>query len=259
MEMGTVQISQPSEGTQLRQALDPSQVDDSTDQIHQQLNRPKFPIPIFLRFLGFYSLAPMAATLSLLRIGPLSPRLTRPSLTVNLTPYPNRSARIRPRVPPVSASYTVPSTDRLLSVLSYTLPCLNALPYGRLLISRYPILASLTAPLFPLLSAYQSVPQAGFVAFFALYLALARNPNMSRYVRFNAMQAVMLDVMLTLPVLLQRILGTPSGRAGLRVLEFGYGAIFVLGVGSFFYSVLCCVVGRTPYLPVVSSAANGQL
>jgi uncharacterized membrane protein len=201
----------------------------------------------------------MAATLSLLRFAPLPPRLTRPSLAVNLTPRQNRSVRIRPRVPPVSASYTVPSTDRLFSILSYTLPFLNSLPYSRILLSRFPIVASLTSPFLPMLSTYHSVPHAGFVAFFLLYLALARNPNMSRYVRFNAMQAVVLDVMLSFPVLVQRIIGTPSGQMGLRVLKFGYAAIFVLGFASFVYSALCCLVGRTPYLPVVSSAADGQL
>jgi Chloroplast import apparatus Tic20-like len=201
----------------------------------------------------------MATTLSFLWFAPLPPRLTRPSLTVNLIPRQNRWVRIRPPVPPVSASYTVPFTDRLFSILSYTLPFLNSLPYGRILLSRYPTVAFLTSPFLPMLSTYHSVPHAGFVAFFLLYLALARNTNMSRYVRFNAMQAVVLDVMLAFPVLVQRIIGAPSGRMGLRALEFGYGAIFVLGFASFVYSALCCLLGRTPYLPVVSSAADRQL
>lgn len=201
----------------------------------------------------------LMATYSLLRFAPLPNPLARPPPTVHLTLRPNPTIRLRPRVPPISASYTVPSTDRLLSIISYTLPFLNSLHYGRFILSRSSLAASLVSPILPVLSVYHSIPHAGFLAFFALYLAVARNPNLSRYARFNAMQAVVFDVMLALPVLVQRILGTPSGRVGFRVLEYGYGAVFIFAAVCFVYSVLCCVLGRTPYLPVVSSAADRQL
>lgn len=43
------------------------------------------------------------------------------------------------------------------------------------------------------------------MALFALYLGVVENPNFNHYVRFNAIQAVMLNVLLVLLLLVQRI------------------------------------------------------
>ncbi|KAF3786873.1 hypothetical protein EJ110_NYTH24243 [Nymphaea thermarum] len=80
---------------------------------------------------------------------------------------------------------------------------------------QYPVLERVFEALLPVVSAYRSVPFASFVAFFALYLLVVRNPNFSRFIRFNAMQAVVLDFLLdvlVLPLLVQRVF-TP-GRGG---------------------------------------------
>jgi hypothetical protein len=51
----------------------------------------------------------------------------------------------------------------------------------------------------PYSSAYFRIPFAGMISFFAIYLGLAENKNMSRFVRFNAMQAIILDICMVLP------------------------------------------------------------
>lgn len=158
------------------------------------------------------------------------------------------------------ASYSpTPATDRLISAAAYTLPFFNSLQYGRFLFLKYPSLSYLFDPVLPLLSLYKSVPYASFVAFFALYLGVVRNPSFSHYVRFNAMQAVTLDVLLVLPLLLQRILS--PGRAGLayRVMVWGHNAVFVFSAACFLYSLASSILGRTPYLPFVAGAAGRQL
>ncbi|MBA0748470.1 hypothetical protein Gogos_005284, partial [Gossypium gossypioides] len=124
-------------------------------------------------------------------------------------------------------------TDRLISVAAYSLPFFNSLQYGRYLFIQYPQLGILFDPILPFLSLYKSVPYASFVAFFALYLGVVRNPSFSHYVRFNSMQAVTLDVLLVVPLLLTRIFN--PGRVGLGIL------------------------GRTPYLPFVADAAGRQI
>lgn len=169
-------------------------------------------------------------------------------------PKPSSSSR-----PTISMSYNpTPASDRLISAAAYFLPFFNGIQYGRFLFAQYPSLGLVFEPFFPLMSFYRSIPYASFVAFFALYLGVVRNPSFSRYVRFNSMQAVVLDVLLAIPLLLQRIL-SPSGGLGFRVLMLGYNAIFVFIVACFLYSVVYCVLGRTPYLPIVASAADRQL
>lgn len=213
------------------------------------------------------------ATVSLLC---LSPQLHHPLLLRSPNPNPNfllpyQSPNGRSLIPLkstprtiISSSFSsspVPASDRLLSALAYSLPLLNSLHYGRFLLARSPPAAAAAAPLLPLAAAYRAVPYAPFVAFFALYLGVARNPSLARFVRFNAMQAVVLDVLLALPALAHRVLGgaAPARGLGFRALVLGYDIIFVAAAASFLYSVLSCVLGRTPYLPLVASAADRQL
>ncbi|KAF4378656.1 hypothetical protein F8388_009532 [Cannabis sativa] len=152
-----------------------------------------------------------------------------------------------------------PATDRLVSAVAYTLPFFNSLQYGRHLFMQYPKLGYLFDPLLPIIGLYRSIPYASFVAFFALYLGVVRNPSFTHYVRFNSMQAVTLDVLLVLPLLLQRILSPGRSGLGFRIMVWVYTALFVFSVLCFVYSLASCVLGRTPYLPIVADAAARQI
>ena len=87
--------------------------------------------------------------------------------------------------------------DRVVSALPYLLPLFDSLRYGKFLFLQFPLFASVLTPFEPLMRVYFSVPFAGTIAFFAVYLGIINSPqNFSRYVRFNAMQAVLLDIIL---------------------------------------------------------------
>lgn len=73
------------------------------------------------------------------------------------------------------------------------------------------------------------------------------------------MQAVVLDVLLAIPSLLQRVFGVPARGVGFKVMELGFDGIFLFAAGCFFYSLISCILGRTPYLPIVANAADRQL
>ncbi|KAG6541376.1 hypothetical protein Mapa_017245 [Marchantia paleacea] len=98
---------------------------------------------------------------------------------------------------------------------------------------QFPIAEGLLRPVFPLLYAYKGFPYLNFIAFFSLYLLVVRNSSFSRYVRFNAMQAVVLDVLLILPTLVERTFGSRSG-IGLQLLIISYNTVFL------FWSVASC-------------------
>ncbi|KAF9621012.1 hypothetical protein IFM89_015834 [Coptis chinensis] len=209
----------------------------------------------------------MAAT-TLLRFSLQPSPQTLKSPFLSHTPVPHYNFPT-PRISPIKLSNSkpiivmssyqpVPATERLISACAYFLPFFNGLQYGRYLFMKYPSLGLLIEPIFPLLKAYRSVPYASFVAFFALYLGVVRNPSFSKYVRFNSMQAVVLDVLLALPLLFQRIF-SPGKGLGLQLLVMGYNGIFVFIVFCFLYSLGFCVLGRTPYLPFVADAADRQL
>nr|GEZ14001.1 protein TIC 20-II, chloroplastic [Tanacetum cinerariifolium] len=154
---------------------------------------------------------------------------------------------------------TTPIPDRLISSAAYFFPFFNGLQYGRYLFAQYPrTLGLILEPLLPLLSFYRSVPYASYLAFLLLYIGVVRNNNLSRYARFNAMQAVVLDVLLVLPMLVQRIFNPgPHGISG-KIVMFSHNVIFVVVCLCFVYTVGFSVLGRTPKLPIVGDAAGRQ-
>ncbi|KAL3520493.1 hypothetical protein ACH5RR_018642 [Cinchona calisaya] len=200
------------------------------------------------------------ATLPLLRpsllrhpLKPLQPKLPhRPHL--KFPPPPQSTKPIIPLIS-ASASYTpIPATDRLLSVASYCFPLFNGLPYGRFVFLHHPVLSVPFKPLLPLAYCYRSIPFASFISFFAFYLGIVRNPSASRYVRLNALQALIFDVILVVPVLIEQVLSP-----GLTVTVLGYNCLFTVLVTCFSYALGCSVLGKTPSLPLVSEAAERQL
>ncbi|KAL1552196.1 Protein TIC 20-II, chloroplastic [Salvia divinorum] len=195
-------------------------------------------------------------------------RLSLPNRSAPLLPHPLKSTLPQFRlkwIPTTTTkttkcSYTpTPATDRLISAASYFIPFFNGLQYGRFLFAKYPVLAAPFEPLIPLLSLYHSVPYASFVTFFGLYLGVVRNPSFSRYARFNALQALVLDVLLVLPVLLQRIFSPGRTGLGLKLTAWAYSGLFLFVVACFVYGLVSSVLGKTPYLPIVAQAASRQL
>lgn len=73
------------------------------------------------------------------------------------------------------------------------------------------------------------------------------------------MQAVVLDVLLVLPMLIERIFNPGRAGIGYKLMVMGHNALFVFVVLCFAYSLVYSVLGRTPYLPFVADAAGRQL
>ncbi|KAF5832385.1 hypothetical protein DUNSADRAFT_11756 [Dunaliella salina] len=86
--------------------------------------------------------------------------------------------------------------DRVIASLPYLLPLLDSIPFGKFILLQYPFVARALAPLAPLAALYNSFPFAPFVIFLGVYSGIVANQNLPRFVRYNAMQAVLLDILL---------------------------------------------------------------
>ena len=90
--------------------------------------------------------------------------------------------------------------DRIFAALPYLLPLMNGLPFGRFLFQQFPVLQIITLPVIPLMFLYQYIPFAGFIVFIGLYMLVVRNENIPHFIRFNTMQAILIDIVLiTIP------------------------------------------------------------
>lgn len=148
-------------------------------------------------------------------------------------------------------------SDRIFASLPYLLPLIDGLDFGRFLFDQFPALQLVFMPLLPLIQIYSGIPFAGFIIFLALYLGVVRNENISHFIRFNTMQAILLDIILILCGLVVPILasGLPVGF----VLETLYNMIFLGILAAFIYSVAQSLMGRYAEIPTLSDAVHMQV
>ncbi|XP_074303441.1 protein TIC 20-v, chloroplastic [Silene latifolia] len=148
--------------------------------------------------------------------------------------------------------------DRLISAVCYFYPFFDGIQYGKYLITQFTPFQIALQPLIPAIKAFKSFPFNGFLVFLTLYFVVVRNPNFSRYVRFNTMQAIVLDVLLIFPDLLERTVN-PTGGFGLDLVMSLDSTVFLFLLISLIYGSSLCALGQVPRLPIVAEAAERQV
>ncbi len=151
-------------------------------------------------------------------------------------------------------STTVP--DRIFASLPYLLPLIDGLMFGKFLFQQFPVLQLLLIPLAPLMQIY-SLPFASLIIFFALYLGVVRNENISHFIRFNAMQAILLDIVLMLCGLVLPIFAKAFQVA--FIAETLYNMVFLGAFAAFVYAVVQSMLGRYAEIPPLSDAVYMQV
>lgn len=150
--------------------------------------------------------------------------------------------------------------DRVLAAVPFLLPFLDAFSYGRFLFYQFPLVAKAVAPLAPLLSLYHSVPFAALICFFGIYIGIVNNAAMPRFVRFSAMQAVLLDILLVLPRLLEQLVSPPTtAGAALQAYIGAQNVIWVAVAACVAFGVGSALLGKEGRIPFVADAAEQQL
>lgn len=151
---------------------------------------------------------------------------------------------------------TITVKDRIFACLPYLLPLVEGLAFGKFLFSQFPALQVLFVPLAPVLLLY-SIPFAGVIIFFALFLLVVRNESINHFIRFNTMQAILIDIVLILCSLILPIL-SPIPGAGFALQTLN-NTIF-LGVAiAVVYTVVQSLRGRYAEIPAISDAVYMQV
>ncbi|KAK4484756.1 hypothetical protein RD792_007350 [Penstemon davidsonii] len=148
--------------------------------------------------------------------------------------------------------------DRLISAITYFYPFFDGIQYGKYVITQFSPFQTLIQPLVPAIRVFKSFPFNGFLVFLTLYFVVVRNPNFSKYVRFNTMQAIVLDVLLIFPDLLERTFN-PRDGVGLDLLMSLDSTVFLFLLVSLIYGSSSCLLGQLPRLPIVAEAADRQV
>ncbi|KAM7280086.1 hypothetical protein ACFE04_007220 [Oxalis oulophora] len=152
---------------------------------------------------------------------------------------------------------TIDGPDRLIAALCYFYPFFDGVQYGKYVVTMFTPLQTILQPLIPAIRVFKSFPFNGFLVFLTLYFVVVRNQNFSRYVRFNTMQAIVLDVLLIFPDLIERSF-SPSDGIGLDLLMSLDSTVFMFLLVSLIYGSTSCALGQLPRLPIVAEAAERQ-
>ncbi|TBR59052.1 hypothetical protein B4U84_24685 [Westiellopsis prolifica IICB1] len=147
--------------------------------------------------------------------------------------------------------------DRIFACLPYLLPIIEVFAYGQFFLKQFPPVQVLFLPLVPLLQIYYGVRYAGLIIFFGLFIFVVRNEKISHFIRFNTMQAILLDIVVFLFGILTDIVGLlPSGGFAIQTL---YTTIFLGIVAASVYSIIQSLLGRYAEIPAISDAVYMQL
>jgi len=150
-----------------------------------------------------------------------------------------------------------PIWQRLAAALVYLLPWSDALQFGRSLFSLFPPLQWAALPAVPLLQLQQAIPFGGLVLFLVLFLAVVRNTRVPYLIRFNALQAILIYIVLVLLGLAFNILLAPLGpNFAVRTLE---NTVFLGALLLVLFAVIQSLRGKEADIPTVSEAVRMQL
>jgi len=206
--------------------------------------------------------ATLLALLTLQRGNCFAPPRIRSSIGITKTPASagaivrENNSIARRNLPLGASDSDINGSDRALSCLPYLIPLIDGDRYGRFLFYTVPALGMADSLLLgPFKFIYYSIPFGQLIFFIGLSV-LSRNPDLSRPLRFNMQQALILDIALIFPSLFGRL---PFPMPGVLV-NSGSNFVYLAMVASVGYSVVSNLTGKVPdKIPVVSEAAGSSI
>ena len=148
-------------------------------------------------------------------------------------------------------------SDRIFACLPYLLPLIQSLAFGSFFFRQFPVTRVLLILLSPLIGIYGSIPFASLIIFFALFALVVRNEKISHFIRFNTMQAILLNIVIFLcSILLQVLVSIPGAGFASETIA---NTIFIGIIAAVVYSVAQSLFGRYAEIPAISDAVHLQV
>ncbi len=161
--------------------------------------------------------------------------------------------------------------ERLLSCLPFLVPLLNTYSLGGDIFSLFPPLRLLFFPIELLLPIYL-IGGGGFsivrlMVFIGLYAGVVRNSRIRHLIRYNAMQAIMLGISLTIILMVLQVVGILGGSVGSATSATSERELFAMvlsnvlflgTLGIVVFSVVQSLRGHHAEVPLISDAAYAQ-
>jgi uncharacterized membrane protein len=148
------------------------------------------------------------------------------------------------------------AADRFFGSLAYLLPIADVFFFGKFVFAQFPIVEQLYQPIAPLLALNNGI--GGFLLFLGLYIGVVINPRISRFIRFNVLQSILIGILLSLCGLLLQYILLPIPGTG-AVIEVLMNTVFFGTWAMAGYGIIMSALGKYTEIPQLSETAQMQI
>ena len=146
---------------------------------------------------------------------------------------------------------------KILGVILYMIPWADSLTFGNHLFIKYPFTQIAQIPAIPIILIERSIPFGNLLLFLAIFIGLVRNTKISYFLRFNALQSLLINIGIIIVNFIFEIIFSPFLNS-LIIRTFSSTLLFSL-FAVIVYCVWSCTQGNEPDLPIISEATKMQL
>jgi uncharacterized membrane protein len=157
----------------------------------------------------------------------------------------------------MSSQSSQTAADRFFGCLPYLLPIADVHVFGMFLFQEFPSLQQVYTPLAPLLMINNS-GYGGFILFLGLYLGVVNNQKISRFIRFNTLQAILIGILISLCGLILSYVLRPIIGMG-PVTQILMNVIFLGTIAASGYGIIMSAMGKYTEIPQLSETAQIQV
>ena len=146
---------------------------------------------------------------------------------------------------------------KILGVILYMIPWADSLTFGNNLYIKYPFTQIIQIPAIPIILIERSIPFGNLLLFLAIFIGLVKNRKISYFLRFNALQSLLINIGIIIVNFIFEIIFSPFLNS-LIIRTFSSTLLFSL-FAVIIYCVWSCTQGNEPDLPIISEATKMQL
>ena len=146
---------------------------------------------------------------------------------------------------------------KILVIILYMIPWSDSLRFGNHLFIKYPFTQIIQIPAFPIILIERSIPFGNLLLFLAIFIGIVRNNKVSYFLRFNALQSLLINIGVIIISYVYEILFS-SFYASLIIRTLS-STLLISIFSMIIYCVWSCTQGNEPDLPWISQATKMQL
>ena len=147
--------------------------------------------------------------------------------------------------------------QRILGILLYLIPWADGLAFGNHLYIKYPLTQIIQIPAIPIIIIERSIPFGNLLLFLAIFIGLVRNSKISYFLRFNALQSLLINIGIIIINFIFQIFFNPFSNS--LIIRTFSSTLLISLFSMITYCIWSCAQGNEPEIPGISQATKMQL